>query len=157
MKTAGGSWIDMIGLGQPAFAWGDLVWPELKSTGLTDWLVQTIQRKGQVAVIQLTVQSTVPQVSTGLKRQRHALESGQYNCRGNCVLLLLTHRQVDDGVLWWRRQQRSTTTNRRPLRAFHLSVLGRAFTFRKVPSSNHGRYLLLLWFSSVTTHECGLG
>jgi len=42
MKNAGGSWIDMIGLGRAAFASGYLVWPELKSTGLTDSLTHSL-------------------------------------------------------------------------------------------------------------------
>jgi len=70
MKNAGGSWIDMIGLGRAAFASGYLVWPELKSTGLTDSLthslVQTIQQKGQVAVIQLRSGDSAVNSSTGL-------------------------------------------------------------------------------------------
>lgn len=70
MKNAGGSWIDMIGLGQAAFASGGLVWQELKSTGptgrLTDSLVQTIQQKGQVPVIQLTSGDSAVNSSTDL-------------------------------------------------------------------------------------------
>lgn len=62
------------------------------------------------------MQSTVPQGSIGLKRQSHALESGQYNRRGNCMLFLLTDRSMMR-VLWRRRQQRSATTNCRYFRS----------------------------------------
>jgi len=121
MKTAGGSWIDMTGLGQTAFTWGDLVWPELKSTGLTDWVNGTddsTERSSGSNSIEIG-----RQCSQQFHRSRLALSDtvmhlnpANTNVAVTACLFLLSDMSMMP-VLWRRRRQRSATTNCRYVRS----------------------------------------
>jgi hypothetical protein len=103
MKTAGGSLIDMIGLGQTEFAYGDLAWPEFKSTELTGTDDPTERSSGSNSTEigrQCSQQFNRSQLDLN-DRVMH-LNPAKYNHRDNCLLFLtdrsMIHEFYDDAV-----------------------------------------------------------